>query len=118
MDINRVRSTLTQIVRSIQATYEDTESVQTHAICDETTDNYMIMVVGWEPIANGRNRRVLGPNLYFRIYNGKVWVEQDLTDITDQENIETMLLEVLAKDEIVLGTMPPEGRSFTEFAIA
>ena len=112
LNIPQVRALLTTIINDA---YEllvkgDTTDEQSYKICDEATDNYLILLVGWH-----RFDRILGPCVHFRIYNGKVWLEEDGTEL----NLGERLLEAgIAKDDIVLGFLNPEERPYSAYAVA
>jgi hypothetical protein len=77
---------------------------------DEERGHYMLLKVGWP-----KSRRIRHTILHITIRNGKIWIEEDLTE----EGIATYFLEQgVPKDDIVLGFQPPVMRPFTEFAIA
>lgn len=44
------------------------------AICDEATDTYAVVNVGWDG-----NERLNTTSVLVRIVNGKIWVEEDRT---------------------------------------
>lgn len=77
---------------------------------DEERDHYVLLNVTW-----GQYRCVRGAQVFVRLRNGKIWVEEDWTE----DGIATRLLERgVPKDDIVLAFHPPEMRPYTEFAVA
>lgn len=113
LNIPQVRALLTTIIEDayIRLVKGDTADVQTYKICDEATDNYLILLVGWDVTG-----RVLGPCVHFRIHNGKIWLEEDTTDL----EVGVRLLEAgIANDDIVLGFLDPEEeRPYSAYAVA
>ncbi|MFQ5859574.1 MAG: XisI protein [Anaerolineae bacterium] len=86
---------------------EDSEMI---CLFDEKRDYYMVLRAHW-----GQYRCVQGAQIFIRIRNGKIWIEEDWTE----EGIATDLLKAgVSKEEIVLGFQPPEMRRYTEFAVA
>lgn len=79
-------------------------------VFDTTTDQYMVVGVGWV----GRHR-MRGAPLHLRIHNGKIWVEDDMTD-------QAIALQLVAagvpREDIVLGFQHPDMRPLTDFAVA
>jgi hypothetical protein len=84
--------------------------VETDCVFDEDRDHYLLLNVGWS-----KRRRVRGITLHVRLRDGKIWVEEDLTE----DGIATVLVKAgVPKQDIVLGFQPPEMRPLTEFAVA
>ena len=85
-------------------------TVQAQCVFDEERDQYLLLKVGWMG-----KRRIRGTTLYVRLYHGKFWIEDDMTE----EGIATDLVQAgVPKEDIVLAFQPPEVRRFTEFATA
>jgi hypothetical protein len=84
--------------------------VDTVCAFDMARDQYFLYSVGL-----ARNQRVCDATLYVRIVNGKIWVEQDLTE----DGIANALIRAgVPKEDIVLGFLPPNQRQHAEFAVA
>jgi hypothetical protein len=111
LNLPATRDLLKGIIRDAYAitSKADDACVQSYAIIDEVNDTYAIMAVGWDWTG-----RVLGPILYFRIYNGKLWVEANNTDL---EFIEERVSAAIANEDIVLGFILPEEREYSEYAV-
>jgi hypothetical protein len=84
--------------------------VETSCVFDEERDHYMLVEVGWS-----KGKRVQSIILYFRIRNGKIWLEENNTDLTFEEDFEEAGIR---DDEIVIGFHPPEERRKMEYAVA
>lgn len=70
---------------------------------------YQLVYVGWR-----ESQRVYGVVLHIDIIDGKIWVQQDGTEV----GIANKLVEVgVPKHDIVLGIDPPKMRQYTEFAV-
>ena len=83
--------------------------VNRQLIIDRDSDNYLIMLEGWD----GRER-VHGCLVHLQIINGKIWIQRDGIE----HGIATDLLEVgIPKEQIVLAFHPPHIRPHTEFAV-
>lgn len=77
---------------------------------DEVRDHYFWVQVGWN-----QTGRTCGSTVYIRIKDGKVWIEEDLTE----DGVTNDLLEAgIPKQDIVLGFQHPRERALTEFAVA
>lgn len=79
-------------------------------IADDESGHYIWLNLGW---ANGE--RLNSSTIHVRLKNGKIWIEEDWTDI----GIANQLIEAgVPKEDIVLALHAPEMRPYTEFAAA
>jgi len=84
--------------------------VEAELIFDTSHDHYQLMYVGW----NGLNR-VYHSVMHFDIKDGKIWIEQNMTDV----DLAQELLEMgVIKEDIVLGLQPPYKRPYTGYGVA
>ncbi|MBW4623980.1 MAG: XisI protein [Brasilonema octagenarum HA4186-MV1] len=79
-------------------------------ILDEERDQYLWLRCGWDG-----KRRMQHIILYLQIQNGKIWVEEDSTNLVI---VDDLLAAGIPKTDIILGFHHPSKRAFTEFAIA
>lgn len=78
-------------------------------IFDRESDRYQLVYVGWKEA-----KRVYGVVLHVDIIDGKLWIQQDGTEI----GIANKLVEKgVSKQNIVLGFDPPMMREYTDFAV-
>lgn len=83
--------------------------IQAETIFDTERDHYQLVYVGWRG-----SKRIYGVVLHLDIIDGKIWVQQDGTEI----GIANKLVELgVPKQDIVLGFDPPKMRHYTEFAV-
>jgi hypothetical protein len=84
--------------------------VQPDRLFDDANSTYMVTRSGWQD-----HRHITATDLFVRIVNGKIWIEDDWTmdGITDE-----LLAAGVPPGDIVLGFHPPELRHLTEFAVA
>ncbi|MDQ2097218.1 MAG: XisI protein [Tychonema bourrellyi B0820] len=75
---------------------------------DEERDQYLWFRSGW----NGKER-LRYMTMYLRIKDGKIWVEEDLTNLCV---VDDLLAAGISKGDIVLGFRHPSKRPLTEFA--
>jgi hypothetical protein len=110
LNIPATRELLRGIVRDVHAIIRkaDNDCKRTYPLCDEATDTYCIMVVGWDWTG-----RVLGPTIYFRIHEGKLWIEENLVEL---DFINERIYAQVAKEDIVLGYLSEEERNESEEA--
>ena len=85
------------------------ERIQAQTIFDTEHDHYQLVYVGWR-----NSKRVYGTVLHLDIINGKIWIQQDGTEV----GIANELVELgVSKQDIVLGFDPPKMRHYTDFAL-
>ncbi|BAY23393.1 hypothetical protein NIES2100_31580 [Calothrix sp. NIES-2100] len=86
------------------------ERVETLLIFDTERDHYQWMNVGWQQFD-----RIYRSVIHFDIKNGKIWLQQNLTDQNPAEELVNM---GVPKDDIVLGLQPPYKRQYTDYGVA
>jgi hypothetical protein len=85
------------------------EDVELQTIFDTEHDHYQLTYVGWR-----NDRREFGCLLHLDIKNGKIWIQQDGTEV----GIANQLVGLgVPKEDIVLAFHAPFMREFTEFAV-
>lgn len=77
---------------------------------DEIRDQYLWFRFGWDD-----KKQVQHIIIYLCIKNGKVWVEEDATNLCV---VDDLLAAGISKNDIVLGFHHPSKRTLTEFATA
>ncbi len=77
---------------------------------DLERDEYLWFQSGWRG-----KERVRHITVYLRIVNGKIWVEEDMTNLGV---VDDLLVAGVPKQDIVLGFQHPSKRPLTEFATA
>jgi hypothetical protein len=75
-------------------------------VFDEKRDHYLLLKYGWP-----RGKRIHYTKLHARIHDGKIWIEEDMTE----EGLARELAEAgIPKEDIVLGFNAPERQSYSE----
>jgi hypothetical protein len=77
---------------------------------DDTRDHYLWFRFGWDD-----RKLVQHIIIYLRLDQGKIWVEQDNTDLCV---VDDLLAAGIPAGDIVLGFHHPSKRALTEFATA
>ena len=75
---------------------------------DEERDQYLWFRSGWDG-----KKRLRHITMYLRIKEGKIWVEEDWTNLCV---VDDLLAAGISKGDIVLGFHHPSKRGLTEFA--
>jgi XisI protein len=84
--------------------------VENELIFDTAHDHYQLMRVGWNGLS-----RVYHSVMHFDIKDGKIWIQQNMTDVDLAQEIVEM---GVSKDDIVLGLQPPYKRPHTGYGVA
>jgi len=84
-------------------------SIDCYTVFDTKQDHYQVINVGWDG-----HRRVYGCVLHLDIIKGKIWIQQNMTEM----RIAQELVDLgVAKEDIVLGFQMPEMREYTGYAV-
>ena len=86
------------------------QDVDVELVLDVEHDHYQWMNVGWEGLS-----RIYSCIVHLDIKDGKVWLQQNLTDRNPAEELVNM---GVAREDIVLGLHPPYKRPYTDYGIA
>lgn len=82
---------------------------ETLCVFDDARQCYILLNTGWVG-----SHRLRGNSLFLRIKGGKVWIEEDWTDVVIAERL---VVAGIPKEDIVLGFQAPNVRPLTEFAV-
>jgi hypothetical protein len=88
----------------------ETENIENELFFDTIRDHYQLMRVGWDGLS-----RIYHTVLHFDIKNGKIWLQQNTTDIDVGQELIDM---GIPKEEIVLGLHPAYKRSYAGYGVA
>ncbi|MGK7946978.1 MAG: XisI protein [Microcystaceae cyanobacterium] len=84
-------------------------AIDCYTVFDIQQDHYQVMNVGWDGY-----RRVYGCVLHLDIKKGKIWIEQNMTEMRIAEEL---VKQGIPKEDIVLGFQAPEMRQYTDYAV-
>ena len=114
-NLNSYRELIKRILSDLAALINDQHpssqsGVDCECVFDDEHGHYLLVKVGWTG-----GRRVRATTLHLRLRNGKIWIEEDMTE----EGIATELMaRDVPKEDIVLAFQSPQMRKHTEFAVA
>ncbi len=86
------------------------EDVENELCFDTVRDHYQLMRVGWKGLT-----RVYHTVLHFDIKDGKIWLQQNTTDIDVGQELQDM---DIPKEDIILGLHPTYKRPYTGYGVA
>jgi hypothetical protein len=84
--------------------------VEVQLICDTQRDHYQWMNIGWRQF-----NRIYQCVMHFDIKDGKIWLQQNLTEENPAEELVAM---GVPKEDIVLGLHAPYKRQYTGYGVA
>jgi hypothetical protein len=93
--IENYRQILERVVKRHAQFQPANGNIQTHAVCDRETDEFMVIDSGW----NEKGRRIYDVVLHFRLQEGNVYVERDNTDA---EVVRELIENGIDKENIIL----------------
>jgi hypothetical protein len=110
--MTKYKETLKQILKEHVAIsrQQATPEVEKLLVADDENGHYIWLRLGWR---NGERQNC--PVIQARVKDGKIWVEEDWTDIGF---VDQLLEAGVPKEDIVLAFHAPELRPYTEFAAA
>ncbi|MGK7887816.1 MAG: XisI protein [Leptolyngbyaceae cyanobacterium] len=108
--LKQYREIIQQFLSEYVATPISNGEIESYTVFDQEQDHYQAMNVGWDG-----TRRVYGCVIHLDIKDGKVWLQQNTTELRVAHEL---VSRGIAKGDIVLGFQLPELRQYTEFAIA
>ena len=103
-----------KIVKSLISNYANSEisndKVEVQLVLDTDRDHYQWMNVGWQG-----SDRIYRCVMHFDIKDGKIWLQQNLTDRDPAEELVNM---GVAREDIVVGLQMPSKRLYTDYGVA
>ncbi|MDY7014609.1 MAG: XisI protein [Cyanobacteriota bacterium] len=85
-------------------------NVEVQLSFDTERDHYQWLNVGWHQLT-----RIYRCIVHIDIKDGKIWLQQNLTDWNPAEELVEM---GVLREDIVLGLHPPYKRQYTEYGVA
>lgn len=79
-------------------------------IADTENHRYLVLTIGWEG-----DHFVHDVPMHFDIINGKIWIQQNMTEWEVGEMLEE---QGVPKSDIVIGFLPPDMRAHSKYAVA
>jgi XisI protein len=86
------------------------QDTKIEAIFDTDNDRYLVLDIGWDG-----SRRIHNCIFHFDIKDGKIWIQENNTDIEVDEELEAM---GITKTELVIGFHHPSMREYSDYAVA
>lgn len=103
-----------QLIQAYLSEYVSTPiangEIESYTVFDTQQDHYQAMNVGWDGY-----RRVYGCVLHLDIRDGKIWLQQN---ITERQVAHDLMAMGVPSQDIVLGFQAPGVRSHTGFGVA
>lgn len=104
--------TYRDIIQSLLADYAAIPiangEIECYTVFDTQQDHDQVMNVGWDG-----HRRVYGCVLHIDIKDGKIWIQQNMTEMRVAQEL---VVQGIEKDKVVLGFQAPDMRQYTDYA--
>ena len=107
--VDEFRNRIQELLRQYVIPSTSKSDVETQILVDTTNDHYQLVDVGWH-----KDQRIYCCVLHIDIKDGKVWIQQNMTD---QHVAEELVALGIPPGKIVLGFHPPYVRPHTGFAV-
>jgi hypothetical protein len=107
-NVNAVRQILDRVAGHLKRIPKP--GVETVVVEDPAQGIFLLQRLGWHA-----GKRINNVVILARVRDGKVWVEEDNTDLCFADEL---VSAGVPKEDIVLAFQPPERRHLTEFAVA
>ncbi|MGD1905471.1 MAG: XisI protein [Leptolyngbyaceae cyanobacterium] len=108
--LERYRACIQALLEQYGQVKAQNEAVENELVFDTVRDHYQLMRVGWNGLS-----RVYHTVLHFDIKEGKIWLQQNTTDV----DVGQELIDVgIPKEDIVLGLHPAYKRPYTGYGVA
>ncbi len=85
------------------------QEIEVQLLFDIERDHYQWINIGWQEL-----NRVYRCVMHFDIKDGKIWLQQNLTD---QNPAEELIKMGVSRQDIVLGLQPPYKRPYTAYGV-
>ncbi|MCF2148070.1 XisI protein [Desmonostoc muscorum LEGE 12446] len=108
--LEQYRQCIQNLLSNYAATPIANGEIESQTVFDLQQDRYQVMNVGWDG-----NRRVHGCALHLDIKDGKIWVQQNTTELRIAHELVAM---GIPKEDIILGFQAPYMREYTGFGVA
>jgi hypothetical protein len=108
--LDRYREAVKSLISNYANSDSSNDEVEVQLMLDADRDHYQWMNVGWQ--GSDRIYRCL---MHFDIKDGKIWLQQNLTDRDPAEELVNM---GVPKGDIVLGLQIPSKRLYTDYGVA
>jgi XisI protein/XisH protein len=108
--VEKYRESVRELITRYASEDSSSQDVDVELVVDVQHDHYQWMNVGWEGL-----NRVYRCIVHLDIKDGKVWLQQNLTDRNPAEELVEM---GVAREDIVLGLHPPYKRPYTDYGVA
>jgi XisI protein len=108
--LEHYRNCLKAFLKQQAEIMKDDSDLETQIIFDTENDHYLLLDIGWD-----KKRRVHNCIFHFDIKDGKIWLQENNTDVeVDQELVEMGI----SKQELVVGFHHPSLRTYSEYAVS
>lgn len=104
------RESIKKLLTEYTSSEKYDDNCEFQLIFDEKQDHYLWLELGWDDY-----KRIYYTVIHFDIKDGKVWLQQNATDLNPAED----LIELgVTREDLILGLQPPYKRPYTNYGVA
>jgi hypothetical protein len=108
--MKKYQKTIVGLLEELAAhSYANAPGIQRQVIADPVHHHYQLISIGWH-----KGIYHFNPLLHFDLRNGKIWVQQNDTEI---EIGDELIARGVSPKDIVLGFLPEQDRALVKFAV-
>jgi hypothetical protein len=104
------RESIKVFLRKYADSMKNNSEIEVELIFDNENDHYLLLDIGWQ-----KSHRVHDCIFHFDIKDGKIWLQENNTDLEIDEDLEEM---GISKDELVVGFHHPSMRKYSDYALS
>ncbi len=103
LKIKKYQTAITEILEDYAAYFKEPD-LDTQVICDFKRNHFELVKMGWQS-----GKRFHYCIFHFDILDGKIWIQENNTDISITPELEA---KGISKADIVLGVLSPRDRAY------
>jgi hypothetical protein len=104
------RESIKSFLRTYAESIANDSEIEVELVFDTENDHYLLFDIGWQ-----KSRRVHDCIFHLDIKDGKIWLQENNTDLEVDEELQEM---GIMKDEIVVGFHHPSMRKYSDYAVS
>jgi XisI protein len=108
--LTHYRECIKAFLRKFAESMKNDSEIAVELIFDNENDHYLLLDIGWR-----KSHRIHDCIFHFDIKDGKIWLQENNTDLEIDEELEEM---GISKDEIVVGFHHPSMRKYSDYAFS
>ncbi|MEM9542354.1 MAG: XisI protein [Cyanobacteria bacterium P01_E01_bin.42] len=101
------RDCVCKLLTAEVAKEKENPEIENQLIFDKERDRYLFLDVGWQD-----HERIYACFIHLDIRAGKIWIQRNMTELDIAEELVSL---GVAKEDIIIGLLPPYQRPYTGY---